>query len=263
PGTWDLAALDLIRDLGGLTRSAARQGAELAVWPEASMYVDPRRDPGVRRALDRLARSTGVRLIVPFFDRPAEEGYAIGVVPSTDGVRLTEVRPKQRHAWVVGERRGEGEPLPIDVGGVRVGTLLGTDPQDARLAGILAGEEAALLVSATHDWRQSAAPQSDYARLAAQATGLPLIRADWRYRSAIYAPDGEQIADAGSDRRRAIVVADVAVAAAATPYARIGDLVGWLAAAVSLAALVAAARSPGRRRVRPKPNGRRPETAST
>ncbi|MGH2952487.1 MAG: nitrilase-related carbon-nitrogen hydrolase [Solirubrobacterales bacterium] len=253
PGTWDLAALDLIRDdLGDLTRSAARRGAELVVWPEASMYVDPRREPPVRRALLGLSRSTGVTLIVPFFDRPANEGYAIAVVPSAGGARLTEARAKQRPAWVVGESRGEGEALPIDLDGIRVGTLLGTDPQDARIAGVLASEGAELLASSTHDWRQSAAPQAAYARLAARASGLTLIRADWRYGSAIYAPDGERLAYAGHEQRRTTLVADVGIAAASTPYAAVGDLVGWLAAGASLAALVATARAGRRRPISPR-----------
>jgi apolipoprotein N-acyltransferase len=243
PDTWDLAALDLIRDLGLLTRSAAERGAELVAWPEASMYVDPRDEPVVRRALAALAQSTGATLIVPFFDRPAKEGYAIGVVPTADGARLTEARPKQRPAWVLGERRGEGESRPIETDGLRVGTLLGAEPQDAHTAADLAGQGAEVLVSATHDWRQSAGPQQAYARLAAQAGGVPVIRADWRYRSAIYAPDGEPVAHSGAGRDRAVVLGDIAPAAVATPYSRIGDLVGWAAVVASLAAAAAVALS--------------------
>lgn len=242
-GTYDLAALDLIRDLGELTEQAVEEGAALVVWPEAAMYVDPREEPEVREALERLAQRTGARLVVPFFHpRPAAAGEVLAVVPSPGGGRLTEARPKHRPHWIIGERRAPGETGPIEAGGVTVGPLLGTDHQDARNAAGLVADGAELLVSSTHDWRQSAVPASAYAQLASRAAGAPFVRADWRYGSAIY--DGsEAAADAGTDRARSVLVAEVRPAARPTAYARLGDLVGWLAVAfAALAGLAAAVR---------------------
>jgi hypothetical protein len=109
PGTYDLAALDTIRDLGPLTRSAS--GASLVVWPEAAIWVDPRRDPLLRPALQRLAAETGAALVVPFFlpDR----------APGRDGARHTEQRlqpdPAQAASDVV-PRREWGQQAPADAG---------------------------------------------------------------------------------------------------------------------------------------------------
>jgi apolipoprotein N-acyltransferase len=240
PGTWDLAALDLVRDLGQLTRRAVGAGAEVVVWPEASMYVDPRDQPRVRRELRRLAGETGATLVVPFFLPRPGKGATLAVVPLGGSARLTGARPKQRPMWWLGERSdASGQPEPLHAGGLAIGTLLGVDSQDPRLAAQLAGRGAELLVSGTHDWRQSAVQHRAYEQLAAQAAGLPLVRADWRYGSAVYDDGGRVLADAGEDLTRATVLATVRAASASTPYASLGDLVGWVAVAlIGLAALL-------------------------
>ena len=240
PGTWDLSALDLARDLGELTRRAATAGAEVVVWPEASMYVDPRDQPPVRRELRRLAADTGATLVVPFFLPGPGKGATLAVVPSGSGARLTVARPKQRPMWWLGERSdASGQPEPLPAGGLAIGTMLGVDSQDPHVAAQLAGGGAELLVSATHDWRQSAVQHRAYERLAARAAGLPLVRADWRYGSAVYDHEGRVLADAGEDLTRTTVVATVELGTASTPYASLGDLVGWTAVAfVGLAALL-------------------------
>jgi apolipoprotein N-acyltransferase len=239
PGTWDLSALDLARDLGELTREAARAGAQVVVWPEASMYVDPRDHPRVRAELRSLAGEAGVTLVVPFFLPEPAKGATLAVVPSGHSARFTGSRPKQRPMWWLGESSdASGGPVPLPAGGLRIGTMLGVDSQDPRLAAELAGRGAELLVSGTHDWRQSAVQHGAYEQVAAEAAGLPLVRADWRYGSAVYDGEGRVLADAGEGLSRTTVLATVRAGAASTPYSSVGDLLAWAAVAfVALAAL--------------------------
>jgi len=103
PGTYDLAALDMIRELGGLTRAAAARGAQLVVWPEAAIWVDPRRDPRVRPALRRLAAQTDAAIVVPFFLPDRAQGATVLVTP---GGALSPTQPKQRPMWFLGEDGG-------------------------------------------------------------------------------------------------------------------------------------------------------------
>jgi apolipoprotein N-acyltransferase len=65
----------------------------------------------------------------------------------------------------------------------------------------------------------------------AAGAGVPVIRADWRFGSAIYDADGEARADAGTALRRTVLTAEVHAWAASTPYRRAGDVLGWLALA--------------------------------
>ena len=236
-GSFHLAARDLIRDLGGMTRRAARDGAEIVVWPEAVTFVDLLERRGARSRLTELARTAGVRIVAPYFDHPSSAGAAI--VAGPDG-SVSGPRPKQRPMWFLGEQGGGAPaPRPIAAAGTAVGTLLGVDVQDPNVARRLAAGDAGLIASSTHDWRQLATQHRALASTAASAAGVPVVRADWRYGSAIYDREGETIADAGEDRRRTAVVAELRPGAP-TPYAHAGDVVGWASVALAVAAWLAA-----------------------
>jgi len=238
PGSHDLAALDLIQDLSPLTRGAAEAGAELVAWPEASIWVDPAADPQVRAALERLARESGAAILVPYFLRDRNQGATIAVLPNGS---LTDTQPKQRPMWFLGENGDNRRPpQPVPTGPVRLGTMLGVDNQGPSVARGLADGGAELLASATHDWEQLATEQRAFAAINARATGTPVVRADWRYGSAIYTADGELVADAGKGLRRTVLIAPVDVGAGHTLYTSLGDAFGWGFLALSCAAGAAA-----------------------
>ena len=220
------ASLDLARDLAPLTRAAAERGAEIAVWPEATVWVHPAENARVRRDLTDLAAETGVVLVVPYFLRGPDHGAAVAFLP--DGT-VTRPQPKQRPMWFLGERGGNRtDPEPVDAGTARVGTLLGVDTQEPGTARTLATAGATLLASSTHDWAALAEPQIALARLHAVALARPIVRADWRYGSAIVGADGDVLATAGPEKRQVALVADVETPTATTPYTRVGDVLGWL-----------------------------------
>lgn len=241
PGTYDRASLDLIRDLGELTREAAGRGAELVLWPEAAIWVDPLRDAGVRRRLAGLVSETDVALVVPYFLPDLDRGATVAVLPGRRGsdAVFTGPRPKQRPMWYLGESSVGAPARPLDARRARLGTMLGVDTQDPHVAALLAARGARVLTSSTHDWAQLADQHRAFAGTAARASGLPLIRADWRYGSAIYGPSGEPVADAGTQLRRTAVVASISPVGDPSTYASLGDAVGWLAVAGAL--LLAAA----------------------
>jgi apolipoprotein N-acyltransferase len=235
------ASLDLARDLAPLTREAGRRGAELAVWPEATIWVDPAANPRVRAALGRIAEEARLTLVVPYFLRGPDHGAAVLVLP--DG-SITAAQPKQRPMWFLGER-GDDRPRarPAEAKGLVVGTLLGVDAQDPAAARRLVANGAQIVTSSTHDWPALAEEQLAQARLHAAGLRVPLVRADWRHGSAILAPGGDDLAHAGFEKRRDVLVADVPTAGPATPYERVGDWAGWLAVAALLPIAAAAWRS--------------------
>jgi apolipoprotein N-acyltransferase len=254
----ELATRDLIGDLTPLTRAAAAQGADIVVWPEATAWVDPRATPSTRALLTRLARETGAALVVPYFFRERGEGAAVVVLP--DG-RITVPQPKQRPMWFVDEHPGPLEPArPVAVGPLTVGTLLGVDNQDPAASRRLVAADADVLTASTHDWQDLAEQQRAFSRLHAVALGVPLVRADWRFGSAVYAPDGSVVADAPPGKRRTVVVA-TAPSPAARPYAWVGDAFGWAALAGALAFALAAVQTPKERRLT-APRARLPRLSS-
>jgi apolipoprotein N-acyltransferase len=259
PGTYELAALDMVRDLAPLTLTAARRGAELVVWPEAALWIDPRTTSRVRRALSLLARESGTAIVVPYFLEGPDQGATVVVSP--DG-RLSTAQPKQRPMWFWGENgdnRVEPRPVPTAVG--KVGTILGVDNQDPRPSRLLADAGAGVIASSTHDWRRLAPAQQAFARLHAVEVRAPLVRSDWRYGSAIFDRDGDRVAHAGDERRRSVVVATVDARSTKTPYVAVGDALGWTAIALALSAALIGVRRPaslsrvaGPRRRRPAPS---------
>jgi apolipoprotein N-acyltransferase len=251
-GTHDLAALDVIADLAPLTREAADAGAELVVWPEATMFVDPRSEPEVQSQLLRLTESTGVTLFVPYFLRYSGlRSEALVVIPGPGAAppRFTESRAKQRPLWFLGERSGgNAASEPLDAGVAELGFLPGLDGIDPALPAGLAGEGAELLVAPTHDWEALAVQQRAAERLAARDSGLPLVRADWRYGSVVYSANGEVLADAGTGLDREVLIATLTPGAGGTPYAKLGDALAWVVmAAGALLLLLSRLPSPVRR----------------
>lgn len=257
---FNLAARDVITDLRPLTERVAEAGAELVVWPEAVTFVDLSERAAARARVVRAARRSGATIVAPYFDRRSSSGAVLAVGP---GGRVTEARPKRRPMWFLGERRAEGlEAGPLEAGGTAVGALLGVDVQDPGVAAALSGQGARLFASSTHDWDQLATQHRALSELAAAAAGAPVVRADWRYGSAIYDRDGAIIADAGQGRRRAAITASVELGGT-TPYGRIGDLVGWIAVAVAAGAwLVALGGSAVSREGGPAAGGRAPRRES-
>lgn len=240
----ELATRDLIGDLEPLTRSAAAAGAGLVVWPEATAWVDPRTTASTRALLTRLSRETGAALVVPYFLRERGEGAAVVVRP--DGT-FTPPQPKQRPMWFVDEHAGPLEPArPVRVAATTIGTLLGVDNQDPAAARRLVARGARLLIASAHDWEELAPQQLAFSRMHAAALGVPLVRSDWRFGSAVFEPGGGAAAQAPEGKRRTVVTAGVALGSP-TPYARIGDAFGWAALAGALA--LGLAQTPRERRL--------------
>ena len=230
------ASLDVIADLAELSEEAVRAGAELVVWPEAVAWVPPRENAAVRSALTELAGELDVPLVVPYFRLELRKNAVVAVTP---GGEVTRPQPKQRPMWFLGEEPREEPTRAVATGLVPVGVLLGVDNQDAAAARALALRGARLLASATHDWEELAIQQRAFSRVHAAALGLAVVRADWRYGSGIYDHRGGRAAEVGVARERGTLTATVATGAAATPYARIGDVFGW--ACVAAAGLLLAA----------------------
>ena len=241
----------MIAALTPLTEEAAERGAQVVAWPEAVAFVDPTRMPLARGLLIRLAQRLGVAIVVPYFIRTERQGEAVVVSPEGE---ISAPRPKQRPRWFWDEDGGNRvAPRPVEAAGVSIGTLLGVDNQDTAVARRLADAGAEVLVSSTHDWRDLSVLQRAYSRIAAAATGAPVVRADWRYGSAVIDADGTDAAAPGTEKSPRVVVAEVRTRSGSTPYTAIGDVVGWLCAAVSLALWLAVPVTRLRRRARRRP----------
>ena len=209
----------------------------LVTWPEAAIWVDPRTSPDVRSALVRARAHDGGdhrRAGTSCRDRTtARRSSSLQTGVQQDA---TEAAPDV----VLGENGDNRRaPRPVATPGGLAGTTLGVDNQDPSIVRATRGRGGGRR-HVQHPRLGAARPHP--ARIHAACTrsspGVPVVRADWRYGSAIYAADGERVADAGEDRSRTVVVADVGARPGLTPYVDVGDALGWAAAAFAALAMI-------------------------
>ncbi len=229
--------------------TAAAQGAQLVVWPEASGWVDPLTPTGqalTDQVADVAARS-GAAIVWPYFiriDRDRTRNEAVLVYPDR---RLSAPTTKAHPVWVIGERSiTAGQHSVYAVDGVAVGLALGPDGSYTDALARLARDGAQVVAVPTHDWRAYAGTQLAHLRVRAAEHRLAIVKADWRYGSAIVAPDGGIVAATPVDiAQEAMLAAEVDVTTPGTPYSVGGDWLGVVSLAIAGAATVGTA-LPGR-----------------
>ena len=234
---------DVITALHGPPTVAA-QGAQLVVWPEASGWVDPLTPTGqalAQQVADVAARSDAT-IVWPFFiriDSDRTRNEAVLVYP--DG-RLSAPTTKAHPVWVIGERSITADLHPVyAVDGVAVGLALGPDGSYTDALARLARDGAQVVAVPTHDWAAYAGTQLAHLRVRAAEHRLAIVKADWRYGSAIVSPEGSIVATTpDSSQVETMLAADVAVTTPGSPYSVSGDWLGVVSLVVAVGAVAAA-----------------------
>lgn len=247
---WEGLSRALLPDMAARTREAAALGAQIVVWPEAALWLDPL-DPAnsaySRAALATLAHETGTTLVVPYFvltDQGAVYWF-LGRAPGmrnetlvvTPNGRFLGPSAKDHPIPFIGEVSSTRGRYPIhDLPLVHLATLTGYDTAFTDSARRLARGGAQLLALSTHDWVGQSGTYGVHTRLRAVENGVAIVKCDWEVGSLVADPYGRLLAAAPTDRTvERIVWADVPLGPAGrTPYAHVGDVLGW----VCLGALV-------------------------
>ena len=272
---WDPALRDaIVSRYLEMTRRAIQGGATFIIWPESSMPVyfeeDLVRASGVRR----LARDHGVTLLIGSdqverarTDAPVEslenrffnaaflvkpDGTTGGVYRKMHLVPFGEYVPLQRLLFFVGpiveavsNFTPGREAALLPVGAHKVSTAICYEVIYGSLIREFVRGGSELLTTITNDaWygRSSAAYQHwDQAAMRAIENGRFLARAANTGVSGFVDPYG-RVLQKSALFEQTTLVADVRYVQARTIYARIGDLMAWLALAFTLAALLASRR---------------------
>jgi len=151
-------AINLGRVREALT-DAARRGADLAVFPEATQarfgsdlraVAEPLNGP-FGTGLADAARSTGVALVAGVFE-PAPDGRVYNTAVAYDGAGTLVTAYRKIHLFdSLGERESEvvapgSEPVVTDLAGIRVGIMTCYDVRFPELARALVARGAELIV---------------------------------------------------------------------------------------------------------------------
>jgi apolipoprotein N-acyltransferase len=261
---WEGLSRAIIPDMAARTREAAAQGAQLIVWPEATLWLDPldpANDPYTRQQLAALAQETNATLVVPYFILTDQGNlyWFLGFAPGmrnetlvvTTGEHLSAAATEQEIATVAPLKEtyflgpyAKNHPIPFigevsstrgqypvyDLTFARLATITGYDTTFTDSAWRLTRGGAQLLTLATHDWVGQSSTYNVHTRLRAVENGVSIVKCDWEVGSLVTDPYGRLLAAAPTDRTAdRIVWADVPLGPAGqTLYAHIGDLLGWL-----------------------------------
>jgi apolipoprotein N-acyltransferase len=234
--------------VAGPVAAAAADGARLVVTPEAvfSAEADKTRTPWFQR-LCALARTHGVVLVAGYIDGAADRNRIVFIGP--DGRELAEYT-KTHLTPIEPWGAGDGTIATVEVDGVRTGGLICHDDNYTDLSRAYGRLPTALLAVPTQDWAavRHAHFQSSLHRAIEGRCGL--VRAAIDGISAIVSPRGRVLARRDHTREGSgLIVADVPLAAARTPFSRWGH---WPAPAALLLAALQALRGHGTKKRPPE-----------
>ncbi len=238
---WSGMARAVLDDLEPLTREAAAQGAKLVVWPEASLWLDPQEHPPTKARLVRLVQETGIYLVSAYFILPDEGnlGWWLGFVP---GMRneATLISPDGQFLGVY----GQDHPIPFTGEAFitertyptyqtpfgTLATIICYDNVFTDTTRKLVRKGAQLVAHTTHDFQPMVVYDPLHDVFRAAENRVSIVKADWRYGSAIIDPYGRVLAASPTDRRaKMVLIADVPLPSpSGTFYTRTGDWFGLL-----------------------------------
>jgi len=218
-----------------LARKAMDAGARIIVSPEVGLWLDPLEREAVMARLSTLARQHRVMLAVGYFNRQRndnriafvdEQGDLVGeyvkthLIPFVEhyqagsGVRITLAGPRIAKAERMGSDR------------VRLGGMICQDDNFTDVARGYGRDGAQIVVVPTNDWRQVRHYHFENSIFRGVENRYGVIRAASNGISAIIAPSGQVLAR--SDHFKdgpGVIVADMPVVPAGTPYSRAGDVI--------------------------------------
>ena len=247
PGAARLA----IDALEPITRTTASRGAQLIVWPETILDVDPDKHPDIQRRVTAIARGTRATFVfghynfLPGHEKEANPpGTNKATVIGPDG-RALLVYEKIHRVTSFGVEKGPvgHDPGVVDTPAGRLGVMIcyDADYQDVARAAVKNG--AKILIVPSHDlalFLTRLHPWMAYFR--AIELRRSLVKSDYVFGTLIVDPKGRVLADPADGRN--ISVTDVPLTDDANPQLPI-ILFPWLAAAALAVCVALAARDKG------------------
>lgn len=215
-------------DVEQLTREQA-QGADLIVWPEATVWRDVQADDEARARLAQFAREMNAYLFAPYFVDTDPRGFRNEAVLISPQGEFLGMYAKNYPIIYVGEQSVTGGEHPVFTTSLGTfATMMAYDSDFPDVARKLTGNGAQLIAVTSHDWVEMSPFQVAASAQRAAENNVTVVKADWRYGSAVILPSGEIIASTSAmGPERAVLRAAVPVpASSGSLYTRTGD---WFA----------------------------------
>jgi apolipoprotein N-acyltransferase len=263
---WDAArANQIFESYLALTRDAARQGAQLVIWPESSTPFYFEEDPPSGNRMRQLVRETGIELLFgsdqmehttpPAYFNSAflirSDGSTAAIYRKMHLVPFGEFVPLKRLLFFVGplvEGAGDYTPggsmvmLPTRAGPISTAICYEIVYPGLVRSSVLAGSQ--LLTTITNDawYGYSSAPYQHFLQASMRAIeeGRYLARSANTGISGFVDPYG-RVLQQSKIFERTILTGEIRMLEERTIYGKIGDLCAYICLALTLASLAAAA----------------------
>lgn len=219
-------------DVEQLTREQA-QGADLIVWPEATVWRDVQADTEARERLAAFAREMNAYLFAPYFVDTDPRGFRNEAVLISPQGEFLGMYAKNYPIIYVGEQSVTGGEHPVFATSLGTfATMMAYDSDFPDVARKLTANGAQLIAVTSHDWVEMSPFQVAASAQRAAENNVTVVKADWRYGSAVILPSGEIIASTSAmGPERVVLRAAVPVpASSGSLYTRTGDWFAWLCA---------------------------------
>jgi apolipoprotein N-acyltransferase len=220
--------LERFQQLQEQTHDAAYQGAQIIVWPEGALDVDPQVEHTAE--LQLLAQETHAYLII---------GYMVTLQDGSWRNESTVLSPTgeflgvfgKDHPVVFGGERNTSlgvYPVYVTTAG-NIGTIICYDLDFTDTARKVTHNGAQIIAVPSLDWPPIASKHYTHLVFRAVENRVAMVKSDGGYDSAIIDPYGRIIAKAITpEGANATIVADIPLGAGNTLVTQIGDWVGWL-----------------------------------
>jgi apolipoprotein N-acyltransferase len=211
------------------TREAARQGAQLVVWNEVGLQLDP----GVERTdeLRALALETGVHLAIGYgFEDDQGRRHNEVLLLAPDG-EILGTYGKDHPGSFAGDYSDTGGTYPVyDTELGTIATIICYDLDFTDTARKMARGGAQVIATPSADVPSLAYTHFTHLVFRAIENRVAMVKADNEFDSAVIDPWGRVVAKATSydGGLQATLVADVPLGAADSPWVRYGDWFGWV-----------------------------------
>lgn len=209
------------------TRKAAAQGAQLVVWPEGTYFGEPQVEQA--NALQHLVTETGIYIAFAYIVE-TPEGLRNESVMVTPQGEFSDVYGKAHPVFFAGETSVSRGTYPVHETSLgTIGIPICYDLDFTDVSRIMAGEGAQLLAAPSNDWSGIAYHHYTHTVFRAIENRTPIVKSERAYNSSVVDGYGRIIAHTVTpEGSQDLLVADVALGSANSPYIALGDWVGIL-----------------------------------
>ncbi|OGP63468.1 MAG: hypothetical protein A2V65_11575 [Deltaproteobacteria bacterium RBG_13_49_15] len=231
-------SLTLLRDFEKLTLRAVMQKPAIVIWPEAAIWVDPRKHDDILTRLVGLAKDNSIYLVVPYYEERDPRGILNEAMTIAPDGRILGTYAKNHPIEFSGYNDGSATRGTYPVFKTpfgNIGNIIGYDVDFTDVARRLTAKGAQVIAVSMHDRAAFWHNQFTHNIFRSVENRVVTIRSDWQYSSNVIDQYGNMFIKPHHVESELILIKDIHVRESGTLYTTIGDVFGIISLITLLA----------------------------